>query len=142
MAIELRRCESVDVPGLMAQVSAWHRAVRAPYTDDVACDALLDLTRDPAQGSIWLILSRGRAIGYAVIRNLAARGFLWQEADLVALYLVPEERANGIGRIVRRTLRELLMGQGFAMIPTAVLEDRSWSALGTSRAGTTLFEAA
>jgi hypothetical protein len=142
MAIELRRCESVDVPGLLAQLGAWHRVVRAPYADDAARDALLTLTRDPALGSIWLISHRGRQIGYTVIQNLAARGFLWQEADLVALYLVPEERANGIGRIVRRTLRELLMGQGFAMIPTAVLEDRCWAALGTSDDGTTLFEAA
>lgn len=142
MAIELRRCESVDVPALLMQLGSWHREVRLPFLEGSARAALLELMRDPSLGSFWLVMHRGRTIGYAVVRHFAARGFLWREADLVALYLEPDARGNGVGRSVRRVLRELLMGQGFAMIPTAVLEDRGWSALGSSMDGSTLFEAA
>ena len=142
MAIELRRCESVDVPALLVQVGSWHREARMPFHEGAARTAMLELIRDGSLGSFWLIVSRGRTIGYAVVRNFAARGFLWREADLVALYLEPESRGHGIGRNVRRVLRELLMGQGFAMIPTAVLEDRGWPVLGASTEGSTLFEAA
>lgn len=142
MAIELRQCEAVDVPALLQQLGGWHREARLPFLESAATRALLELTRDPALGRFWAISHRGRLIGYAVVQHLAARGFLWREADLVALFLEPAARGNGVGRSVRRILRELLLGQGFAMIPTAVLEDRSWTALGTRADGSTLFEAA
>jgi GNAT superfamily N-acetyltransferase len=134
MAIELRLCEPVHVPALLATLGAWHRQAREAFRDEAATGALLGLTRNPSLGSAWLIEHRGRAIGYAVIEARPARGFLWQEAELTALYLVPEMRMLGVGRMFRRVLRELLLGRGYAMTADDIqCEDRFWARLGSTQ---------
>ena len=130
MAIELKLCEPVHVPVLLRALETWHAGERLPLDGFAASKAFLGLTRNPGLGSAWFVEYRGAPVGYAIVETLPARGFLWQEARLGALYLVPEARAIGIGRAVRRVLRELLMGQGCALLvgdPRS--EDRHWEPL-------------
>jgi GNAT superfamily N-acetyltransferase len=127
MAIELKHCEPVHVPMLLRSLEQWHR-VDADGVDQYAAAApLLGLTRNPSLGSVWFIEHRGMAVGYAVVEMFPARGFLWQEAALAGLYLIPAARGIGIGRVVRRVLRELLTGQGVGLLAGDQLrEDLHW----------------
>lgn len=116
MAIELRLCEPVHVPVLLRALQSWHDDDGIPFNPAVATPPLLGLTRNAGLGSVWLIERHGRPVGYALVEFLPAGGFLWQEATLGALYLMPAARQQGVGRAVRRVLRELLTGRGAALV--------------------------
>ncbi len=130
MAIELKLCEPVHVPVLLRALEAWQAGEGIPFDAHAATRPLLGLTRTSGLGSVWFVEHRGRPVGYAVVEMLPPRGFLWQEARLGALYLVPDARLTGIGRAVRRVLRELLTGQGCALLVNDPrCEDRHWEQL-------------
>jgi GNAT superfamily N-acetyltransferase len=126
MAIELRLCEPVHVPVLLRVLDAWG-AFAGAFDEEQPTRALLELTRDGMQGGMWLVQHRGETVGYAAVERLPSRGFIWQEASLAALYLVPGARGQGVGRVVRRVLGELLAGQGCALlVEPRIHEDRHW----------------
>lgn len=130
MAIELRHCEPVHVPVLLRALGSWRDRSSLGLDDEAAARSLLELTRNPLLGSVWLIEHHHELVGYAVVERCAPRGFLWQEAALTGLYLVPGSRQAGIGQVVLRVLTELLLGQGCGLMPEPrPREDRHWSRL-------------
>jgi hypothetical protein len=130
MAIELRHCEPLHVPVLLRALGSWREGLSVGLDDDAAARSLLGLTRNPLLGSVWLIEHRQELVGYAVVERCSPRGFLWQEAALTGLYLVPGSRQAGIGRVVRRVLADLLLGHGCGLVPEdRTREDRHWSRL-------------
>jgi len=130
MAIELRHCEPVHVPVLLRALGSWRDGSAVGLDDEVAARSLLGLTRNPLLGSVWLIERNQELVGYAVVERCSPRGFLWQEAALTGLYLVPGARLAGVGRVVRRVLADLLLGHGCGLMPESrPREDRHWSRL-------------
>lgn len=130
MAIELRLCEPVHVPVLLRALGSWRWGPATPAVDGAAASSLLRLTRSPALGSVWLVEHRGSLVGYVVVEMCASRGFLWREARVTALFLAPEARRAGVGRVVRRVLGGLLLGSGIGLVSEGVTpDDRHWAGL-------------
>lgn len=144
MAIELRHCEPVHVPVLLRALGSWRDGSSVALDDELAARSLLGLTRNPLLGSAWLIEHRQELVGYAVVERCSPRGFLWQEAALTGLYVVPGSREAGIGRAVRLVLGGLLLGHGCGLLPDyRAREDQHWPRLSASaRAQPTLSSAA
>ena len=138
MAIELRLCEPLHVPMLLRALRSWRRGPSVAPEDDCAAAPLLGLTLTPELGFVWLVEHRGAPVGYAVTETCASSGFLWQEARLTALYLIPDARELGVGRVVRRVLGELLLGRGIGLVTNdATRDDRHWARLTVPAAVTT-----
>jgi GNAT superfamily N-acetyltransferase len=143
MSIELRQCEPVHVPVLLRALGSWYGGPSARPLGDGAARSLLGLARNPSLGSIWLIEARGALVGYAIVETRPPRGFLWQEAALGALYLVPDARQAGVGRVVRRVLGELLLGRGCGLTAQErAVDDRHWALLSAPAAESAMSVAA
>ncbi len=143
MSIELRQCEPVHVPVLLRALGSWHGGPSSMPLGDDAARSLLDVARNPSLGSVWLIEYRGALVGYAVVEMRPPRGFLWQEAALGALYLVPDARQAGVGRVVRRVLGELMLGRGCGLTAQeCTRDDRHWAVLSALAAESVLSVAA
>jgi ribosomal protein S18 acetylase RimI-like enzyme len=106
MSVALHAAEESDLDQVVGLMRGLYDQDGTPFDPSEARDALLGLLRDASLGRIWLIRSGNDTVGYAVLTLGYSLEFLGKDAFVDELYLLPEYRGKGLGKLAMAFLEE------------------------------------
>ena len=89
-----------DTPRLLHLIKTYYRFDQIPFDRKVITTGLSLLLNEPALGRAWLIVKRGKALGYLILTFGFDLEFGGRQATLTDLYIKAPHRRKGIGRAV------------------------------------------
>ena len=109
-----------DEAKLLQFIKAYYLFDRIPFDPKAIAAGLSVLLNDPTAGRAWLILNRGKPVGYAILTfgfDLEVGG---RQATLTDLYLEAPHRKKGVGRLVLLQIEEFCRSHGVKAIELQV----------------------
>ncbi len=97
MQLQWSACAEQDLPVLLAFMEAFAAGEGTPFNRERYRQNVLYLLAHPAFGGVWLIRAGGRDVGYVVVTLGYSFEFGGHDSFVDELYVVPAERAQGIG---------------------------------------------
>jgi ribosomal protein S18 acetylase RimI-like enzyme len=99
MTRALRPATTGDLLALLDMMRSFYSEDGHPFHEEPARRALLGLVREPAHGRLWVIEAGGRTAGYLAVTFGYSLEFLGRDAFVDELYVRPESRGAGLGRL-------------------------------------------
>jgi ribosomal protein S18 acetylase RimI-like enzyme len=104
MEVRLQMAEHSDLPLVLNYVRAYHEFEGIDDPQDVSSSFRPLLGQNPF-GRIWLIYNGSRAVGYVAVCFGYSIEFAGRDAFIDEMFIVPEQRAKGIGKAALQLLR-------------------------------------
>lgn len=103
--LELLKGEAADLEALLPLVAAYHAFEEIDMTVDDRRRSIAQLLGEPGLGTIWCIRQREQMIGYLALCYGYSIEFGGRDAFVDEFYIVPDARAQGIGReVIKRVM--------------------------------------
>lgn len=99
MKIVFQIAAEKNVPEILSMMEQFYAIDHYPFDQDKAHGNLLKLIANPDIGRIWVILYNHQVIGYAALTFGFSFEYGGRNAFIDELFLIPEYRQKGIGRL-------------------------------------------
>lgn len=106
MSSTLRLADAADVDLLTELMAEFYAESGVDLDKDAARSALDGLVRNSSAGRIWLVLSDGVPVGYIVLTLGYSLEYYGRDAFVDDLYIRPEHRAQGLGKLALQRLED------------------------------------
>ena len=104
MQVRLQMAGHRDLPLVLKYVRAYHEFEGIEDSKDVT-SSLRPLLGQSQFGRIWLIKNASRAVGYVAICFGYSIEFAGRDAFIDEMFIVPQQRARGIGKAALQLLK-------------------------------------
>jgi diamine N-acetyltransferase len=99
-----RLATAADLPVLVELMAEFYAESGYPLDRQRAGAAMAELLADPTLGRIWLMVPTGEPVGYVVMTLGFSLEYGGRDAFLDDLYLRPEHRGKGLGKLALATV--------------------------------------
>ncbi len=124
-----------DIVKLLKFIKAYYRFDRIPFDRKAVAAGLSLLLYQPEFGRVWLIVFRGKAVGYLILTFGFDLEFGGCQATLTDLYIEALHRRKGIGRRVLKLVDEFCRSRSVMAIELQVTKRNSHALAFYRRAG-------
>jgi ribosomal protein S18 acetylase RimI-like enzyme len=104
MEVRLEISEENDLEQVVSFVRAYHAFEGIEDTDDISA-TIQPLLGNSQYGRVWLIYAGSQPVGYIAVCFGYSIEFAGPDAFIDEMFIVPEQRAKGIGRSALRLLK-------------------------------------
>lgn len=116
----MRRAHREDIPTLLTLMDAFYTEAGYTLNHSLADEAFTALLGDERLGYIWLLESNGNAVGYLVLTLRFGMEYGGLLACLDDLFVLPENRRQGLSTAALRDLRTFCETQGLSALTVEV----------------------
>jgi diamine N-acetyltransferase len=116
MTHALRPATLDDVATLVGLMRAFYAEDGHAFREDAARGALVGLLEEPAHGRVFVIEADGETAGYAAVTFGYSLEFHGRDAFLDELYVRPDKRGAGLGRVAIERATEVCRAEGIGAI--------------------------